>query len=76
MQLLQERRQTRVAAGVREKEFTFTEELPLSPGRGGAEEILSTRIDIRGTDSKLIGSKLVVKGLISASVLYREGAAV
>lgn len=73
VQLLQEQRQTRVAAGVREKEFTFTEELPLSPGRGGAEEILSTRVDIRGTDSKLIGSKLVVKGLISASVLYREG---
>ena len=73
VQLLQEQRRTRVAAGVREKEFTFTEELPLSPGRGGAEEILSTRIDVRGTDSKLIGSKLVVKGLISASVLYREG---
>ena len=62
-----------MAAGVREKEFTFTEELPLSPGRGGAEEILSTRVDIKGTDSKLIGSKLVVKGLISVSVLYREG---
>ena len=72
IQLLQEKRQTRVAAGVREKEFTFSEELPLSPGRGGAEEILSTRVDIRGTDSKLIGSKLVVKGLIAASVLYRE----
>ena len=72
IQLLRERRQTRVAAGVREKEFTFTEELPLSPGRGGAEEILSARVDIRGTDSKLIGSKLVVKGLISASVLYKE----
>lgn len=73
VQLLQEQRQTRVAAGVREKEFAFTEELPLPPGRGGAEEILSTRVDIRGTDSKLIGSKLVVKGIISASVLYREG---
>ncbi|MDE7262536.1 MAG: DUF3794 domain-containing protein [Oscillospiraceae bacterium] len=73
IQLLREQKQTRVAAGIREKEFTFTEELPLSPGRGGAEEILSTRVDIRGTDSKLIGSKLVVKGLIAASVLYREG---
>lgn len=73
IQLLRERKQTRVAAGVREKEFTFTEELPLSPGRGGAEEILSTRVDVRGTDSKLIGSKLVVKGLIAVSVLYREG---
>ena len=72
VQLLREQRQTRVAAGVREKEFTFTEELPLSPGRGGAEEILSTRVDVRGTDSKLIGSKLVVKGIISACVLYRE----
>lgn len=73
VQLLCEKKKIRVAAGVREKEFTFTEELPLSPGRGGAEEILSTRVDIRGTDSKLIGSKLVVKGIISATVLYREG---
>ena len=73
IQLLREQKKTRVAAGVREKEFTFSEELPLSPGRGGAEEILSTRVDIRGTDSKLIGSKLVVKGIIAASVLYREG---
>ncbi|MDE7242634.1 MAG: DUF3794 domain-containing protein [Oscillospiraceae bacterium] len=73
IQLLQEKKETRVVAGVREKEFTFSEELPLSPGRGGAEEILSARFDVRGTDSKLIGNKLVVKGLISASVLYREG---
>ena len=40
--------------------------------RGGAEEILSTRVDVRGTDSKLIGSKLVVKGFLSVSVLYRD----
>ena len=72
VQLLGQKRETRVVAGVREKEFSFSEELPLSPGRGGAEEILSTRLDIRGTDSKLIGSKLVVKGLSSAAILYRE----
>lgn len=72
IQLLREQKRTRVIAGVREKEFTFAEELPLSPGRGGAEEILSTRVDIRGTDSKLIGNKLVVKGFLAASVLYRE----
>ena len=72
IQLLEEKKETRVTAGVREKEFTFTEELPLSPGRSGAEEILSTRVEVRGTDCKLIGNKLVVKGLISASVLYRE----
>ncbi len=72
IQLLREKKQTRVAAGVREKDFSFTEELPLPPGRGGAEEILSTRVDLRSTDSKLIGSKLVVKGMVTASVLYRE----
>lgn len=72
VQLLREQRQTRVTAGVREKEFSFSEELPLSPGRGGAEEILATRVEARGTDSKLIGNKLVVKGFLSASVLYRE----
>ena len=72
IQLLREKKETWVVAGVREKEFTFTEELPLSPGRGAASEILCTRLALRGTDSKLIGSKLVVKGLISASVLYRE----
>ena len=72
IQLLREQRQTRVVTGVREKEFSFSEELPLSPGRGGAEEILSVRADVRGTDSKLIGSKLVAKGFLSASILYRE----
>lgn len=72
IQLLREQKETRVVAGVREKEFTFVEELPLSPGRGGAEEIISKRLDIRGTDSKLIGNKLVVKGLIAVTVLYRE----
>lgn len=72
IQLLREKKVSRVAAGVREKEFSFVEELPISPGRGGAEEIMDLRLDVRGTDSKLIGSKLVVKGLIAASVLYRE----
>lgn len=72
IELLREQKETRVIAAIREKEFTYVEELPLSPGRGGAEEIISTRMDVRGTDSKLIGSKLVVKGIVAASVLYRE----
>lgn len=72
IQLLRDSRETRVIAGVREKEFTFAEELPLSPGREGGEEIISFRGDIQSTDCKLIGNKLVVKGLIAVSVLYRE----
>lgn len=72
IQLLRRQKEIRVVAGVREKEFTFLEELPLSPGKGGAEEVVSFRLALRSTDSKLIGSKLVVKGLIAATVLYRE----
>ncbi len=72
IELLCEQRETRVIAAVREKEFTFVEELPVSPGRGSVEEIISKRLDIRAADCKLIGSKLVVKGIILASVLYRE----
>ena len=72
IQLLGERRESGVIAAVREREFTFEEELPISPGRSGAEEIISSRFDIRATDCKLIGSKLVVKGIVAATVLYRE----
>lgn len=72
IQLLREKKETKVVAGVREKEFTFVEELPLSPGKSGVEEVISVRADVRGTDSKLIGSKLVVKGLIAVTALYRE----
>lgn len=73
IQIMREQRETRVIAAVREKEFTFQEEISLSPGHGGAEEILAVRVQLRGTDCKLIGSKLVVKGIAAATVLYREG---
>lgn len=72
IELLRCCRQTRVIAAVREKEFSFLEEIPLSQDRGGAEEILFCRTEVRGTDCKLIGTKLVVKGIVSATVLYRE----
>lgn len=72
IQLLRETRLTRVIAAVREREFTVVEELSLSPGRGGAEEILSGRVEVWGTECKQIGSKLVVKGIAAATILYRE----
>lgn len=72
IQLLREQRQTRVIAAVREKEFSFTEELPVSPGHGAVAEVISHRVDVRGTDCKQIGSKLVLKGIVGVTVLYRE----
>ncbi len=72
LELLRCQKQTRVIAGVQEKEFTFLEELPVSQGRGGVEEVISCRADVRGTDCKLIGTKLVLKGIVAVTVLYRE----
>ena len=72
IQFLSERRESGVIATVREREFSFEEEMPISPGRSGAEEIVSSRFDIRATDCKLIGNKLVVKGIVAATVMYRE----
>lgn len=73
IQIMREQRETRVIAAVREKEFPFLEEISLSPGHGGADEIHAVRVQLRGTDCKQIGSKLVVKGIAAATVLYREG---
>lgn len=72
LELLRCQKQTQVIAGVREKEFTFLEELPISQGRGGVEEVISCRADVRGTDCKLIGTKLVLKGIVAVTALYRE----
>lgn len=72
IQIMREQHRMRVIAAVREKEFAFLEELTISPGRGNANEILSSRMELRGTDCKQIGSKLVVKGIIAATILYRE----
>jgi len=72
IQTLCQERQSRVVAGVCEKEFSFTEELPLSPGKVGADEMISSRIQLRSTDCKLIGNKLVIKGIANVTILYRE----
>lgn len=72
LQLLREKRRTTVIAAVREKECAFTEELPLAAGREGAAELLHVRLQPRCGDSKLIGNKIVVKGLVAAQILYRQ----
>ena len=46
-----------------EKDFTFTEDLNFSPGREGAAELLTSRVTPTVTEAKVVGSKLVFKGL-------------
>ena len=54
-----------------EKDFTFTEELNLSPGRDGAAELLSKQVCGTVTETKIVGNKLIFKGIFTVSVLYR-----
>ena len=54
-----------------EKDFTFTEEMNLSPGREGAAELLTNQISSSVTETKIVGNKLIFKGIFSVSLLYR-----
>ena len=57
---------------IAEKDFTFTEEMDLSPGREGAAELLTSQISSTVTETKIVGSKLIFKGIFSVSLLYRD----
>ena len=43
----------------------------LSPGRDGAAELLSQPVTSSVTETKLVGSKLILKGVFTVSLLYR-----
>ena len=58
-------------AHIAEKDFTFSDEVMLSPGRKGAAELLSGNIQSVVSDAKVVGNKLVIKGSFRLSILYR-----
>ncbi len=72
LQVLEECADTTVITDVLEREFPYTEELGLSAGRSGIQEILDTATYIYPADSKIVGNKLVLKGIIRSDVLYRD----
>jgi len=67
----QEHQRAMLLTGITEKDFTFTDTMNLSPGREGAAELLNGRVCSSVTESKLVGNKLIVKGMFTVSVLYR-----
>lgn len=68
----QERQHAILLTHIAEKDFTFTEEMSLSPGREGAAELLISQVSSTVTESKIVGSKLIFKGIFSVSLLYRD----
>ena len=67
-----ERQQAVVLTHVAGKDFTFSDTLTLSPGREGAAELLTSRAAGTVTEAKVVGSKLIFKGVFTAALLYRD----
>ena len=60
-------------AAVMEKPFLFSDSLRQSAAKPVMEELLSCRAEPGSLDAKYIGKKLVCKGDVRLSVLYRSG---
>ncbi len=69
-----EQQRMTVLTHIVEKDFTFSDELSLSPGKEGAAEILSSRVSSSVTETKVVGSKLILKGIFTVCLLYRSAA--
>ena len=55
---------------VEKSEFVFADELTLPGGREPIAELLQSRVKLRLTEAKPLGSKLVLKGAVCLSLLY------
>ena len=67
----QEQQHAILLTHIAEKDYTFSEEMNLSPGREGAAELLTSRVCGTVTEAKVVGSKLVFKGMFNVTLLYR-----
>lgn len=67
----QEQQHAILLTHIAEKDYTFSEEMNLSPGREGAAELLTSRVCGTVTEAKVVGSKLVFKGIFHITLLYR-----
>lgn len=76
LEQLAERCTTYFTAAIQEKNFTFSDELPIGGGRAGAEELMDQRVEFRCTESKIIGNKLIFKGDADLHLLYRTGSTI
>lgn len=52
------------------REFQFSDTFALSPGRPGAVELLSVDVSPDVTETRIIGDKLICKGVFALSLLY------
>ena len=71
LEKLREKQSLVLLSHIAEKDFNFSDEMLLSPGRKGAAELLSADIQSTVSDTKIVGNKLAVKGSFRVTLLYR-----
>lgn len=72
IETLCEKREVSMIRALREKEFTFSDEILLSGTKEPIRELLRSKCALRLSDCKEVGSKLVLKGLACLEILYLD----
>ncbi|MEG2958640.1 MAG: DUF3794 domain-containing protein [Oscillospiraceae bacterium] len=74
IQQLEETHRASVITSVKEKPFTFSEDLAFPSGSPAAEELLRHRVALSCNEAKVIGNKLILKGEAILRLSYRSTA--
>ncbi len=74
IETLCEKREVPMICAIREKEFTFSDDILLSGTKEPIRELLRSKCALRLTDCREIGTKLVLKGTAQLEVLYLDAA--
>lgn len=56
---------------VQEKQFTHADQISISGNHPEVEELLKTRVSITCPEKKVIGNKLIIKGVAQLQLIYR-----
>ena len=70
IETLCEKHEVSLIRAIGEKDFVFSDEMSIPGGREALCELLCARIKPRVTETKSIGSKAVLKGVVCVSLLY------
>lgn len=70
IETLCEAQEVSLIRALRSKDFVFSDELTLSGAREGAAELLREGASVRTTECRLLGGKLILKGVVCLELLY------
>ncbi|NLA88185.1 MAG: DUF3794 domain-containing protein, partial [Clostridiales bacterium] len=72
IQRLHETNKVEMIDAIREKTFVVADRFEIERANSGAEEILRTQVSLSEQDHKLVGRKMILKGVLSIECLYKS----